>query len=103
VQVSEALPSTTAILALGLLPAEIVLGPPCILLVTPILFPAPPYLLFFPAGTNGAGVGSVGLAVPPEPSLAGVPLYWQYAVVDAAGGFAGLSFTSGLRTVLNTD
>ena len=59
-----------------------------------------PVYLSFPVATNASGVGTVPLAVPAVPALAGIPLYAQIAVIDPLGPFAGLEFTSGLRIIL---
>jgi hypothetical protein len=50
------------------------------------------------AFTNGIGGAQVPIVVPPTPVLTGATAYFQWAVLDPAGGFgAALALTDGLR------
>ena len=52
-----------------------------------------------PAGTPGAGFGTLPLPLPNDPTLIGVPLPAQAAVVDAARPFP-IALTNGIRIVI---
>jgi ELWxxDGT repeat protein len=98
VRVSDALPAAAAYLGMGFLPLDLPLGGGCRLYFFP-----PPFPLLFGAVVNGSGVGTVTLAIPGDPLLNGIPLYFQYAVVDPMGAYSGLAFTGGLRVVLGAN
>jgi ELWxxDGT repeat protein len=91
VQVTRAFPGSVALLVIGLGQIEAPLGGGCSLYVLPLL------LLSLP--TNGAGVATLPIALPPDPNLIGIQSFAQAAVADPGGAFAGYSITAGLKVV----
>jgi hypothetical protein len=99
---SKALGSTTAILLLGLSP----LTPP--LSLDPLGSPGCSLLVFpdftFPLATSGSGAGAgkavVPLPVPPDASLSGAELFFQWYVSDPGPGLLPGVTTQGLHLVL---
>ncbi|MFG0317783.1 MAG: hypothetical protein ACF8XB_10955, partial [Planctomycetota bacterium JB042] len=84
--------STPAVLMVGFQPASLPTSAFGTLLVDPAFaFPdvVPP------------GGAAYAVAIPDDPTLCGVPLYWQ-AIEQDAGALAGLSFTAGLEVELGS-
>jgi ELWxxDGT repeat protein len=91
VQVTRAWPSSIALLVIGLGQTEVPLGIGCSLYVVPLL------VLSLP--TDGAGVATLPIPLPPDPNLIGIQSFAQAAVADPGGVFAGYSITAGLKVV----
>jgi ELWxxDGT repeat protein len=91
-QVTRAAPASIAYFLVGLASIEAPLGGGCSLYVTlPVLL--------LPVPTNGAGVASLPIGLPPDPGIIGVQVFVQSAVADPGGAFAGHAFTAGMKVV----
>lgn len=92
---SNAAPFHANFLALGVGPANAeygFTGSGCFLLVNPS-----PIFLTFRSFTDASGSSSIGLPIPGAPVLAGLQVYTQWLVFDAAGPSPGIVFSNGLR------
>jgi ELWxxDGT repeat protein len=91
-QVTRAAPASVAYFLVGLASIEAPLGGGCTFYVTvPILL--------LPIPTNGLGVASLPIGLPPDPGIIGVQAFVQAAVADPGGAFAGHAFTAGMKVV----
>jgi hypothetical protein len=89
----SARPNASFVLLLGTRSAQ-QLFDPCTLLVHPS--PA----VYVAATAGSTGFGSISLPLRKDPRLLGAVAYAQGLVLDAAGGFASLAFSNGLRLTL---
>jgi ELWxxDGT repeat protein len=92
-ELQDGLPGSIALLALGLTGLQIPLGGGCSMLNDALVVTSVP--------TSPIGTTSLPQALPSTPSLVGVSLFAQYAVLDPNGAFAGLvSLSSGLQALV---
>jgi ELWxxDGT repeat protein len=88
---AQALPSTAALALLAPGSSSILLGSCRLLLDLPLL-PLPLVM------TDATGFARLPLPVPGTPTLAGGNLFFQWAIVDPAGGFLGaIAMSNGLQ------
>lgn len=89
IELTRALPWAGAVVLVGFAgmpPAS------CGLLIAPPLVAGPTQL------TSGAGIASLTLGIPNQPSIAGAELFAQWAVIDPAGTFLpGIAVSDGLQ------
>jgi ELWxxDGT repeat protein len=90
IDLSDARPSTAALMQLGLGQVDLPIGS-CRLLVSPLLAALPPIV------TNAGGAGRTPLPIPGDQSLAGLRVTGQYLVFDPNGAlFGALALSDGL-------
>jgi ELWxxDGT repeat protein len=89
--VDRALPNAPAFLELSVASTNIAIGACRLLLTLPLIDAAARF-------TDGAGVASAVLPIPASSYLAGLNLFFQWAVVDAGGGLFGvLALSNGMQ------
>jgi hypothetical protein len=89
----DAAANAPSLFALGFSGAAVPLGGGCTLFL-----PAPTVVGF--ALTNASGFADIRTAIPNDPSVRGLVVFAQAAVLDPLGPFAGVSFTGGLRLAI---
>lgn len=92
-ELTQSLPGTIALLSLGLAGLDLPLGSGCTVLVDAVFTDA--------AGTSPSGTLQLATTIPNNPTLIGVSVFAQYAVLDPNGAFANfLALTSGLQALV---
>jgi ELWxxDGT repeat protein len=94
ISVAHAAPNSLALLVYNVTGVAVPLGP-CTIYV------ALPEIGSLLAVTDPVGYGSVGFAMPNDPSLVGLDVFWQWAVIDPVGPLLGfLSLSDAMRSTI---